>query len=168
MTPPVRHGADEALSPGDGERPPVRGMLEFALYGSDLVSLERFYRDVFGLEPILRADDRLVALRCGHATLLLFNPAVTRVPGAIPEHGAEGAGHVAFVMEEHEAPAWREHLGRCGVAIEREIEWPEGGTSIYFRDPAGNSVELAPPRIWGGLGRGLIDAAERMSRGDAS
>jgi hypothetical protein len=46
------------------------------------------------------------------------------------------------------------------VPIEREIEWDEGGTSIYVRDPAGNSVELAPPTIWGGIGRSLIDALE--------
>ncbi|MGN6582964.1 MAG: glyoxalase/bleomycin resistance/extradiol dioxygenase family protein, partial [Rhizobiaceae bacterium] len=24
-----------------------------------------------------------------------------------------------------------------------------GGRSIYFRDPAGNSIEFAEPRIWG-------------------
>ena len=31
-----------------------------------------------------------------------------------------------------------------------EVPWPEGGRSIYFRDPAGNSLELAPPTLWGG------------------
>jgi hypothetical protein len=43
-----------------------------------------------------------------------------------------------------------------GVAIEKEIDWQEGGASLYLRDPAGNSIELAPPTIWGGLGRDLI------------
>jgi catechol 2,3-dioxygenase-like lactoylglutathione lyase family enzyme len=133
-------------------------LLEHALYGRDLDALERFYREVFRLEIILRVDDRLVALRCGHSTLLLFDPAVTREPGPIPEHGAEGAGHIAFVIEEDERAAWRDHLRALGVPIEREIEWDEGGTSIYVRDPAGNSVELAPPTIWGGIGRSLIDA----------
>jgi hypothetical protein len=28
------------------------------------------------------------------------------------------------------------------------VEWPGGGRSIYFRDPAGNSVELGTPAIW--------------------
>jgi catechol 2,3-dioxygenase-like lactoylglutathione lyase family enzyme len=140
-------------------RLPVRGLLEFAVYGPDLDRLEQFYSDVFGLERIMRADGRLVALRCGHATLLLFDPAVTRVPGPVPHHGAEGAGHIAFVIENDERDAWRERLRAHGIDIEREVEWPEGGTSIYVRDPAGNSVELAPPAIWGGLGRGLIDSA---------
>ena len=38
---------------------------------------------------------------------------------------------------------------RPSVEIEAEFEWPQGGRSIYFRDPAGNSVEFAEPRIWG-------------------
>lgn len=134
----------------------ARGILEFALYGPDLGALERFYCDVFGLSVLLRSSDRLVALRCGHATLLLFDPAVARVPGPVPPHGSTGAGHIAFIMESGEVDAWLEHLERHGVAIEREVDWPEGGRSIYVRDPAGNSVELAPPQIWGGLGRELL------------
>ena len=157
--------SDVASGPPDrGHHPaprlPVRGLLELAIYGPDLNALEHFYRELFGLEVIARAADRLVALRCGHATLLLFNPAVTRVPGPIPEHGADGAGHVAFVIEDAERPAWRARLERLGVPIEKEIAWQEGGASIYLRDPAGNSVELAPPTIWGGLGRGLLDSLE--------
>jgi catechol 2,3-dioxygenase-like lactoylglutathione lyase family enzyme len=38
---------------------------------------------------------------------------------------------------------------RAGISIEAEIRWPRGGASVYVRDPAGNSVELAPARIWG-------------------
>jgi hypothetical protein len=49
------------------------------------------------------------------------------------------------------------------VEIEREVDWDEGGTSLYVRDPAGNSVELAPPTIWGGLGRALITSLERQA-----
>ena len=44
---------------------------------------------------------------------------------------------------------WRTHLEQNGVVIEREITWPKGGRSIYFRDPGGNSIELASPKIWG-------------------
>lgn len=137
-------------------RLPVRGLLEFAVYGPDLQALERFYCDVFGLELITRAGDRLTALRCGQSTLLLFDPSRTREEGPIPEHGPEGAGHLAFVIEESEREEWRRHLEVLGVEIEREVEWEEGGASLYVRDPAGNSVELAPPTLWGGLGRALI------------
>lgn len=147
-----------ASVPGNARPPhlPVRGLLEFAIYGPDLDELERFYRELFGLELIARAERRLVALRCGFATLLLFDPEVTREPGPIPHHGPDGAGHLAFIIPEDERAGWRERLREFGVAIEKEIEWEDGGSSIYFRDPAGNSVELAPPTIWGGLGRRLL------------
>ena len=29
-------------------------------------------------------------------------------------------------------------------------DWPNGARSLYFRDPAGNSVEIAEPRLWFG------------------
>lgn len=138
--------------------PRARALLEMAIYGPDLDKLEEFYTGVLGLERIARAGNRLVALRCGHSTLLLFDPSVSRVPGPIPEHGPTGAGHIAFVIEDDERPIWRDHLTRRGVSIEKEVEWEDGGVSVYFRDPAGNSVELAPPRIWGGLGRDLLDS----------
>lgn len=44
---------------------------------------------------------------------------------------------------------WKKHLADHGVEIEKEVEWPKGGKSIYFRDPAGNSVELATRGLWG-------------------
>ena len=30
-----------------------------------------------------------------------------------------------------------------------EVVWPRGGRSIYFRHPAGNSVEPITPGVWG-------------------
>ena len=48
------------------------------------------------------------------------------------------------------AHAWRKQLREAGIPIEREVDWDEGGRSLYFRDPAGNIVELAPLTIWGG------------------
>jgi catechol 2,3-dioxygenase-like lactoylglutathione lyase family enzyme len=38
-------------------------------------------------------------------------------------------------------------LREKGVEIEREISW-SGGRSVYFRDPAGNSVEFVEGEIW--------------------
>jgi catechol 2,3-dioxygenase-like lactoylglutathione lyase family enzyme len=51
-------------------------------------------------------------------------------------------------MEEADIPAWRSHLQGRGIEIESEVHWPQGGTSLYVRDPAGNSIELATPIIW--------------------
>ncbi len=124
-------------------------IFETVLYASDLEAAERFYVSVLGLEVIDRGS-LAVVLRCGQGVLLIFDPQKAAAAGrAVPSHGATGPGHVAFPLEESSAPAWRQHLARCGVEIEMEVDWPQGGRSIYFRDPAGNSLELAPPMLWG-------------------
>ncbi|NIP69415.1 MAG: glyoxalase/bleomycin resistance/extradiol dioxygenase family protein, partial [Planctomycetales bacterium] len=48
-----------------------------------------------------------------------------------------------------EIDGWVDHLTSHRVEIESAFDWPQGGRSIYFRDPAGNSLEFAEPRIWG-------------------
>lgn len=125
-------------------------VLETCLYVDDLDAAERFYGDLLGSEPYAKMEGRHLFFRCGENMLLMFNPEKTQVRlGDFPTHGARGAGHVAFAMTKAEIPAWRERLAELDVEIEKEIEPPGGGISIYFRDPAGNSVELATPRIWG-------------------
>lgn len=121
----------------------------------DFDRAQRFYGEVLGLEVFAREAGRHVFFRCGPGMLLVFDPARTmeaagQVGGVpVPRHGAVGAGHACFRIAEGELAAWRERLVAQGVAIEAEIAWPRGGTSLYVRDPAGNSVELAPARIWG-------------------
>lgn len=136
------------------ETAPISGVLETCLYARDLGAAERFYGGVLGLSVVARVPERHVFFRCGPAMLLVFDPERTSsAPGevggvAVPAHGASGAGHVCFRIESDALRAWRERLEHAGVAIEAEIEWPRGGSSLYVRDPAGNSVELAPARIW--------------------
>ena len=130
------------------------GILETVLYASGLDATEGFYRDVLGLEPFVRVPGRHLFYRCGDQVLLIFNPDATRVPPApnalpVPPHGAVGPGHVCFRATSAEIDAWAARLAAKGIAIEADFEWPGGGRSIYFRDPAGNCLELAEPRIWG-------------------
>lgn len=122
---------------------------EAALYTSDLEAAKRFYHDVLGLEIISCMEGRGISFRCGETVLLVFNPERTRLPDAgVPTHGAVGEGHIAFVVEDFELELWRARLRDRGVTIEAEVAWPSGGLSIYFRDPARNVVELAPPTLW--------------------
>jgi catechol 2,3-dioxygenase-like lactoylglutathione lyase family enzyme len=133
----------------------IAGVLETCLYAGDLDAAERFYVGLLGLESFAREPGRHVFMRCGAGMLLVFDPARTSSePGtvggvAVPAHGTRGAGHVCFRIAADALDAWRDRLERAGVAIEAEIAWPRGGTSLYVRDPAGNSVELAPALIWG-------------------
>ena len=129
-------------------------ILETALYADDLDAAERFYADVLGLEKITRAGNRHVFFKCGPGVLLIFNPAETIIPYKVgqlpvPPHGAHGPGHLCFKAEAAELDGWRDRLTAAGVEIESDMEWPQGGRSIYFRDPAGNSLEFTEARIWG-------------------
>jgi catechol-2,3-dioxygenase len=82
--------------------------------------------------------------------LLLFNPDRTEEDsGDVPAHGARGPGHVAFGVPESTLADWRRRLDHLAIPIEAEVHWPKGGSSLYLRDPAGNSVELTSPSIWG-------------------
>ena len=129
------------------------GILETVLYAKDLAATEAFYRDVLGLEPFVSAVGRHLFYRCGNQMLLIFNPEATKIPPPpdalpVPPHGAQGPGHVCFRASAAELDSWASHLRGKGVAIEADFEWPGGGRSIYFRDPAGNCLEFAEPRIW--------------------
>ena len=133
---------------------PPAGILETVLYASDLDAIEAFYRDVLAMEPFSKSAGRQVFYRCGAQMLLIFNPEATKLPPKadalpVPVHGALGAGHVCFRASASELKQWADRLAAKGVAIESEVSWPGGGRSIYFRDPAGNCLEFAEPRIWG-------------------
>jgi len=125
-------------------------IFETVLYAEDLAAAERFYRDAVGLE-VIALGDLAVVFRCGSGVLLIFDPRKSGGPGRdVPSHGTYGAGHIAFAAKPEELNAWRKQLREAGIPIEREVDWDEGGRSLYFRDPAGNIVELAPATIWGG------------------
>jgi catechol 2,3-dioxygenase-like lactoylglutathione lyase family enzyme len=133
------------------DRPvPIQGVLETSVYADDLDAADRFYQRVLGLHRHARVDDRHLFFRCGDDMFLVFRTDRTSEPDStVPPHGATGPSHVAFSVHESSIDAWRHRLLGMGVEIEAEVEWPRGGHSLYFRDPAGNSLELASPRIWG-------------------
>lgn len=128
------------------------GILEAALYVSDIERADAFYARVLGLRHVAKDPARHAFYYCGASVFLVFNFEATRsATASVPTHGATGAGHVAFQIYENEIDSWRAHLQACDVAIEKEISWPEGGYSIYFRDLDGNSLELATREVWPGL-----------------
>lgn len=124
---------------------------ETVLYADDVAAASTFYREVLGLRVVFERGF-MAALRVDeHGVLLIFDPEESAIEGRdVPSHGARGAGHVAFSVDEDEERAIRSRLAAAGVEIERELPWPRGGRSAYFRDPAGNSVELVVGEIWPG------------------
>jgi catechol 2,3-dioxygenase-like lactoylglutathione lyase family enzyme len=147
--------ADQLKKEGEPiETPGLNGVLETSLYVDDLEAAERFYGQILGLPKIFSVPERQLVFRCDSGVLLIFDPAHTEKNqimingGAIPLHGARGPGHMAFRVPKERLNAWRERLRANGVAIESEVNWPNGAHSIYFRDPAGNSLEFATPDMW--------------------
>ncbi|OBY27285.1 VOC family protein [Leisingera sp. JC1] len=135
------------------QAPAPQAILEAALYVDDLDAAEEFYGRILGLECIQRVANRHVFFRCGSSVLLLFNASETvKPPGnprlPVPPHGAQGPGHVCFALNREDLLAMRDRLRAAGVDIEAEFDWPHGPRSIYFRDPAGNSVEISEPNLW--------------------
>jgi len=130
------------------EAPPR--IFESVFYADDLHASEQFYSGVLGLEVITRSE-LLVSFRCTGGVLLIFDPRLSSAAGRdLPSHGGAGPGHIAFAATDAELEQWKRVLIAAGIAIEQEVEWEQGGRSVYVRDPAGNSVEFAPLTLWGG------------------
>lgn len=133
--------------------PQVTGVLETALYVSDLDQAQRFYEDLFGFRLLLR-DERMCGLSIAEKqVLLLFRKGGTTegedVPGGfIPPHDASGQIHLCFAIEADSLQSWRKILEEKQMAIESEVHPPRGGTSLYFRDLDNHLIELATPGIW--------------------
>jgi catechol 2,3-dioxygenase-like lactoylglutathione lyase family enzyme len=139
----------------------VSRLLETALYVDDVDRSCDFYQRVVGLGPVIETTAEketqnrpfrplhmpggqvLLLFRKGSATTTAVLPG-----GTIPPHDGSGRLHLAFAISAAELDAWRGRLQSHGVPIEGEMQWPRGGTSLYFRDPDGHLVELATPGLW--------------------
>jgi hypothetical protein len=83
--------------------------------------------------------------------LLVFNPDRTSIDNEkLPTHGAAtppASVHFAMEIEVRDYQCWKEMLVINNISIEKEVDW-KGAKSLYFRDPAGNLVELITPGAW--------------------
>jgi len=134
-------------------KPSLHAVLETSLYVTDLDRAVAFYENVLGLRQITddyfgRGRGAALQVGSGASVLLLFRADITCHDGSLPPHGSSGPGHVAFHVQPDALPAWRERLLQHCVAIEREFAFGDNPPSIYFRDPDGNSLELAVSDIW--------------------
>ena len=124
-------------------------VLETALYAMNLEAAEVFYTKLLNQAPYHQETGRFVFYKLDGSMFLLFNSETTSGDNqGIPSHGATGPGHACFRIEEPERESWKQRLAELRIPIEMEHVWPNGTVSLYFRDPAGNSIELAPWSIW--------------------
>jgi len=129
----------------------IKTASETCLYVNDIVAAERFYRVVIKLTTSYRVTDQYVVFHYGDGALILFQ-SENRQSSA---YNLYEPGHVSFDINTTEISMWEEHLRQHNVPVETEVIWPTGRHSIYFRDPAGNRVELMTGnKVGAGVGQG--------------
>ena len=125
---------------------------------TDLDAAEAFYRDVLGLAADRqgRGPARLLPLR-RRACCCCSTPRRRRIAAAAGRKAAGAAAWrgrrraiCALPPTADEIDDWKAASRRRRASPSRPISnGRTGGRSIYFRDPSGNSLEFAEPRIWG-------------------
>jgi catechol-2,3-dioxygenase len=130
----------------------INKVVETCIYSSDLESMKKFYVGILGLPIVQEEGEKLIFLKAGKSMLLIFNPLRTSINNEqLPTHGAmtpPSSIHFAMEIEEQEYQPCKELLAAHAIAIEKEVKWNSKTKSLYFRDPAGNLVELITPGGW--------------------
>lgn len=132
-----------------GEPLRFEGVLETVLYyrTGQQNEMRHFYGEVLRLPSIPGGLD---GFRIGAQVFLLFNADDSSVQDDPPPHGAAGTIHTCFTSQPQLYEGWKQHLRDQAVEILREITWPNAVESFYFRDPAGNLLEIANGDLWPG------------------
>jgi catechol-2,3-dioxygenase len=122
--------------------------------------MKDFYINILGLEFVSEEEDRHVFLKAGQSMLLIFNPNKTLANNNIsnrssstqlPIHGAFAPPsiiHFALEIEKQNYDNAKYILNEKNIKIEKEVIWEKGTNSIYFREPAGNLVEIITQDSW--------------------
>lgn len=130
----------------------INKVVETCIYSSDLGGMKNFYVGALGLPLVQEEEGKLIFLQAGKSMLLIFDPARTGIDNdRLPAHGVQtppASVHFAMEIDERDYPSWKELLAKNSVAIEKEVNWEGRARSLYFRDPAGNLVELITPGEW--------------------
>ena len=85
--------------------------------------------------------------------LLIFNPEITKLEGdnMFPIHGATTPPamiHFALEIDKKDYEYYKRVLIQNNIGIEKEIKLDRESKSLYFRDPAGNLVEVITKGEW--------------------
>jgi glyoxylase I family protein len=117
------------------------GVLHFTIPVKDLERSERFYRDVFGFEPI-RRNDHMRFMRAGTDDYFVLTYSDKPID---PNPGDRHDIHHAFRVSPAEYERAKAFLRERGIPIIKEEDRKTGtfqGRSAYFHDPDRNVIEL--------------------------
>ena len=125
------------------------GLLEVSLYYDESYgdAVHELYEETLGLRRVASWSD-VTALRLGSSVVLLFcRQRLAERDEPISAHGSHGPGHVCFTAPPGAYDEWRRRIAD-GPGVAHDQKWPRGGRSFYFRDPAGNLLEIADRDLW--------------------
>jgi catechol 2,3-dioxygenase-like lactoylglutathione lyase family enzyme len=127
--------------------PKTEGILESALYVTDVARSAQFYERTFGFRMVSDFEGRGCAMQAGNRqVLLLFKKGASRTIKS--PHDGDGELHLAFAIPTAELARWETWLAENNITVEEKRSWELGGTSLYFRDPDRHLIELATPGVW--------------------
>ena len=120
----------------------IQKLDHFAIYVTDLVRSEEFYRRRLGMEVHARIGSEQTVMKCGDTLLALFAKPDLKTP---VEPGAPreplGRVHFAVNVSPEDWRAARTEFEMAGIPLSEEINWGDHDC-FYITDPDGNLIEL--------------------------
>src|SRR5229473_7832327 len=103
------------------EAPPLKGLVETALFVEDLARARDFYENVLGLHKVKASDTGCVFRVSEQRYLLVVSRAAAHTPNktasgdilppcAVPQQNGRGPGHIAFGISKQDLDSWRARL----------------------------------------------------------
>src|ERR1700761_1079282 len=102
--------------------PRSEGILESALYVTDVKRSAQFYEKIFGFRTISDFGERGCAMDAGSRQVLLLFKKAGSLTGLSP-HDGDGELHVAFAIAASELPRWESWLAENGITVEEKRRW---------------------------------------------
>ena len=119
--------------------PKLNGLRHLALVVEDLEACEDFYRNILGMEVLVRANDNLVYLTLGNDNLSLGRAR----PGGPAAPVRRPMDHFGFIVDtKDDLQAWFEFMQEKGVnLLDAPSDHFDGARSFHCTDPAGNVIQ---------------------------
>jgi catechol 2,3-dioxygenase-like lactoylglutathione lyase family enzyme len=127
----------------------LEAVLEVALYhdAADGAAMTELYEDVLGLPVVARWPGGAAHRLSGTLVLLFEREGLAKREGPIADHGSVGPGHVCFTVAAGEYEECKRRVAAVAEVVHQH-DWSGGRRSFYFRDPAGNLLEIADGDLW--------------------
>jgi lactoylglutathione lyase len=120
--------------------PKIHGFHEIAVVVTDLERSEKFYKDVLGMEVLLRIPDQSVIMRMGDPPHHFIGLWLPNAHAAYPNE-KHGKMHFTMNIDMADADAWEAHFKAKGVHAPRRVK-ENGDIHFDFLDPDGHPLEF--------------------------